>query len=113
MSHCLRPRQIINPHFNPKTALGAKNLRVWRIANGSPQGYPEDYQILVDCGKCLGCLRDKARSWRVRLLHEHMFGNHDSCTCLTLTIAPEYYERFQTKTGMASAMRAFVDRFII
>ena len=110
MSHCLRPRQIINPHFNPKTTLGAKNLRVWRVANNSPQGYPEDYQILIDCGKCLGCLRDKARSWRVRLLHEHMFGNHDSCTCLTLTIAPEYYERFQTKAGMASAMRAFIDR---
>ena len=110
MSHCLRPRQIINPHFNPKTTLGAKNLRVWRVANNSPQGYPEDYQILIGCGKCLGCLRDKARSWRVRLLHEHMFGNHDFCTCLTLTIAPEYYEQFQTKAGMASAMRAFIDR---
>lgn len=110
MSHCLRPRQIINPHFNPTTTLGAKNLRVWRVANNSPQGYPEDYQILIDCGKCLGCLRDKARFWRVRLLHEHMFGNHDSCTCLTLTIAPEYYEQFQTKAGMASAMRAFIDR---
>ena len=59
MSHCLRPRQIINPHFNPKTTLGAKNLRVWRVANNSPQGYPEDYQILIDCGKCLGCLRIK------------------------------------------------------
>ena len=31
MSHCLRPHQIINPHFNPKTTLGAKNLRVWRV----------------------------------------------------------------------------------
>lgn len=110
MSHCLRPHQIINPHFNPETTLGAKNLRVWRVANKSPQGYPDDYQILIDCGTCLGCLRDKARSWRVRLLHEHMFGNHDSCTCLTLTIAPEYYEQFQTKAGMASAMRAFIDR---
>lgn len=110
MSHCLRPHQVINPHFNPETTLGAKNLRVWRVANKSPKGYPEDYQILIDCGTCLGCLRDKARSWRVRLLHEHMFGNHDSCTCLTLTIAPEYYEQFQTKAGMASAMRAFIDR---
>ena len=43
--------------------------------------YSEDYHVLIDCGTCLGCLRDKARSWRVRLLHEHMFGNHDSCTC--------------------------------
>lgn len=110
MSHCLRPHQVINPHFNPKTTLGAKNLRVWRVANNSPQGYPEDYQVLIDCGTCLGCLRDKARSWRVRLLHEHMFGNHDSCMCLTLTIAPEHYEQFQTKAGMASAMRAFIDR---
>ena len=83
---------------------------MWRVANKSPQGYPEDYLILIDCGTCLGCLRDKARSWRVRLLHEHMFGNHDSCTCLTLTIAPEHYEQFQTKAGMASAMRAFIDR---
>lgn len=110
MSHCLRPFQIVNPHYNPKTILGARNLRVWRVANNSPQGYPEDYQILIDCGKCLGCLRDKARSWRVRLLHEHMYGNHDSCTCLTLTISPEYYEQFQTKETMASAMRAFIDR---
>ena len=110
MSHCISPHQIINPPFNPKTTLGAKNLRVWRVANKSPQGYPEDYHILIDCGTCLGCLRDKARSWRVRLLHEHMFGNHDSCTCLTLTIAPEHYEQFQTKAGMASAMRAFIDR---
>lgn len=110
MSHCLRPHQVINPHFNPETTLGAKNLRVWRVANKSPQGYPEDYHILIDCGTCLGCLRDKARSWRVRLLHEHMFGNHDSCICLTLTIAPEHYEQFQTKAGMASAMRAFIDR---
>lgn len=110
MSHCLRPRQIINPHFDPQTTLGAKNLRVWRVVNKSPQGYPEDYHILIDCGTCLGCLRDKARSWRVRLLHEHMYGNHDSCICLTLTIAPEHYEQFQTKAGMASAMRAFIDR---
>ena len=110
MSHCLRPHEIVNPHFNPKTTLGAKNLRVWRVANNSPHGYPEDYHVLIDCGTCLGCLRDKARSWRVRLLHEHMFGNHDSCTCLTLTIAPEHYEQFQTKAGMASAMRAFIDR---
>lgn len=110
MSHCLHTIEITNPHWNENTVLGCKNLFGWRIAFGKPKGYPDDYKILVPCGQCLGCLRDKATQWRVRLFHEHLYGNHKNCICLTLTINPQYYERFQTRKGMASSMRAFIDR---
>lgn len=110
MSHCLHNIEIVNPHWNENTKLGRSNLRGWRIAHALPKGYPDDYKILIPCGHCLGCLRDKATQWRVRLLHEHLYGNHQNCTCLTLTIAPNYYEQFQSKTGMALAMRSFIDR---
>lgn len=110
MGHCLNNLEIINPHWNENTSLGRSNLRGWRILHTLPKGYPDDYKILVPCGRCLGCLRDKATQWRVRLLHEHLYGNHKNCICLTLTINPENYELFQTRKGMASAMRSFIDR---
>lgn len=110
MSHCLHNLEIVNPHWNENTKLGRSNLNGWRIAYGTKTGYPDDYKILIPCGHCLGCLRDKATQWRVRLLHEHLYGNHKNCICLTLTIAPEFYEQFQNRKGMAAAMRAFIDR---
>lgn len=109
MSHCLRPRQIVNPHYNPKTDKGRRNLQLWRGNNASVL-YPDDYFIFIPCGCCLGCLRDKARSWRVRLLHEHMFGGHRNCLCLTLTISPDYYDTFSSPKKVADRFRAFIDR---
>lgn len=75
-----------------------------------PNGYPDDYKIITPCGNCVGCLRDKATSWRVRLLHEHLYGNHSSCTCLHLTINPENYDKFQSMEGISTAFRSFIDR---
>ncbi|UNI72417.1 MAG: replication initiator protein [Chaetfec virus UA24_2329] len=110
MSHCLHNLEIVNPHWNENTKLGRSNLNGWRIVYGTKTGYPDDYKILIPCGHCLGCLRDKATQWRVRLLHEHLYGNHKNCICLTLTIAPGFYDQFQNRKGMAAAMRAFIDR---
>ena len=108
--HCFRPKEIVNPHYSSKTEKGRRNLDLYRGISGDPLGYPNDYKILVPCGKCLGCFRDKARSWRVRLLHEHMFGNHFSCLCVTLTLSDDYYAQFQVKENVKRFFRAFIDR---
>ena len=109
MSHCLRPLTIVNPHWNPKRVSGRVNLNRWRSLHPL-QAYPEDFEITVPCNRCSGCNRDRALSWRVRLLHEHMYGNHTTCIPLTLTIAPKHLHEFKTKESQASAIRAFFDR---
>lgn len=108
--HCLNPVEIVNPRYTSKTPKGRRALALWRGIRGDPRGYPEDYKILVPCGQCLGCYRDKARSWRVRLIHEHQFGCHSSCLCVTLTISDQYYSLFATRVSAARLFRAFVDR---
>lgn len=108
--HCLNPREIVNPRYTRKTAKGRRALALWRGVHGDPRGYPEDYKIIIPCGKCLGCYRDKARSWRVRLLHEHIYGGHTSCLCLTLTISDENYYLFASRESSARLFRAFIDR---
>lgn len=37
----------------------------------------------LPCGKCLGCRKDRARAWKIRILHEAQM--YDSNLCLTLT----------------------------
>lgn len=108
--HCFRPREIVNPHYDPKTDKGRRNLDLFRGISGDPRGYPDDYKVFIPCGKCLGCFRDKARSWRVRLLHEHLYGNHISCHCVTLTINDEFYPFFQQKDFVTRSFRSFIDR---
>lgn len=108
--HCLRPRQIVNPHYSKRNEKGSSNLDIWRGVNAAPGAYPEDYYIIIPCGTCLGCLRDKARSWRVRLLHEHIFGGHAVTQCLTLTISDENLHRFNSKLDCSRAFRDFIDR---
>lgn len=113
MSHCLNPQSIVNPKYDKRTSHGQVNLKQYVMDTGSIDT-PDDYYISVPCGRCIGCIRDKARSWRVRLLHEHMFGNHTSCICLTLTISEIYYEKFakseDSRKSVAAAFRAFLDR---
>lgn len=113
MSHCLNPITIVNPKYDRNTHHGQIGLQLYTMATGDLD-FPDDYIISVPCGKCIGCIRDKARSWRVRLLHEHMYGNHTSCICLTLTIAPEYYEKMSSaedrRRAVAGSFRSFLDR---
>lgn len=109
MSHCLDPLTIINPHWKKTSSKGLANLLAWRDLN-YPSRYPDDYRITVPCGRCLGCYRDKSSSWRVRLIHEHRYGNHFSCICLTLTISDENLRFFSTPALCASSFRSFIDR---
>lgn len=111
MSHCLNEIEIINPHWDARKPLGVDNLRAWRNENNySPLTMPDDYKLMVPCGRCLGCRRDKALSWRVRLLHEHHYGNHKNCFLVTLTISDENIGLFATAKGQATAFRNFIDR---
>lgn len=41
----------------------------------------------LPCGKCIGCLRNRAREWAIRCVHESKL--HDESCFLTLTYAPE------------------------
>lgn len=109
MSSCLHPVYLTNPHWNKSTSLGKRNLALWRAMNPG-KIYPDDYKIFVPCGKCLGCRKDRARQWRVRLLHEHMFGKHFNCICLTLTIDNDNYAKFSDKAGIKACLRSFLDR---
>lgn len=108
--HCFEPKQIVNPRYSKRYDPARKHLDLWRGINGDPRGYPEDYYIIVPCGRCLGCFRDKAREWRVRLLHEHEYGNHTSCICLTLTISNEYINQFSDEKSFYKHFRDFLDR---
>ncbi|WNK14068.1 MAG: replication initiator protein [Microvirus sp.] len=55
--------------------LGAKDQR-------------QDNYIKLPCGKCIGCLRNRAREWGIRCVHESI--NHQQNSFLTLTYSPEH-----------------------
>lgn len=106
---CLNPFRMINKHWDSRSELGKENLFNFRRANPGTM-YPVDYVVDVPCGRCLGCRKDRSKMWRVRLLHEHMFGNHQNCICLTLTINQENYAKFSDAQAIKRCIRAFLDR---
>lgn len=48
---------------------------------------PRDY-LRLPCGRCLGCIKSKAREWAVRCMLE--MRDHEYATFVTLTYAPKY-----------------------
>nr|UCS96069.1 MAG: replication initiation protein [Microviridae sp.] len=105
---CLHPCRIINPHYDPKSKKGKINLEIFRTFH--TEYYPINYWIDIPCGRCVGCQKDRARSWRVRLIHEHMYGNHKNCICVTLTIKQSDYESFKDSSLVSTRVREFLDR---
>jgi len=67
---CYRPIEI----FGGKTSSGN-----WRIGTG----------MTVPCGKCMGCKKQRARDWSIRLFHE-MIEHKRSCF-ITLTYNDDNY----------------------
>ncbi|AXF52772.1 MAG: replication initiator protein [Microviridae sp.] len=114
MSHCLNPITIKNPRFKKGKKNGLSDPYCSEEARESQRAidacYPYIPYIQIPCGVCLGCLRDKANEWRVRLFHEQMYGNHTSTLCLTLTVSDEYIEKFKDRKSVALCFRAFHDR---
>lgn len=77
------------PCFHPVLAYRGKH----KSANGK---YPivfncrdgfSDLTVTIPCGWCLGCRLEKARQWKVRIMHEASL-NESNCF-LTLTYRPE------------------------
>lgn len=59
---------------------------------------PWDYftqRIMVPCGRCEECLRQQRNDWYVRLERETKYQKslHRNSVFVTITIAPEYYDR--------------------
>lgn len=48
----------------------------------------EDMHVQVPCGKCLGCLQDRAKDWSVRIYNESTL--HDRNSFLTLTYSDQH-----------------------
>lgn len=46
-----------------------------------------DLPVKIPCGGCLGCRLEKARQWRLRMMHEAEL--HEDNSFITLTYAPE------------------------
>ncbi len=108
---CLNPYSMINPRYTSK-ARCKTNLDDFRSKIGDPDAYPLDYYITVPCGLCAGCMKDKSRNWRVRLLMEHRYGNHTNCIFCTLTISPEHEEKYfdSGRSCLSRLIRSFLDR---
>lgn len=78
---CLFP---MNGWRSKKLSENGKRPIVFRRS----EGY-EEMAIQVPCGKCIGCLADKASSWAIRCYHESYF--YDQNSFLTLTYDDRHY----------------------
>lgn len=45
--------------------------------------YDSGHQVTVPCGRCIGCRRDRAKTWALRCMHESQF--HENNCFITLT----------------------------
>lgn len=63
----------------------------WRTASGDVvlvERGDITTSLSLPCGRCDGCLLERARQWSVRLMHESQM--HEQCCFVTLTFAPEF-----------------------
>lgn len=101
---CLKPVQIINPHYI-KLSKGDKKFAYDNFR------HKQDYMLGVSCGKCFLCKKSYQSKWRIRLNHEYMYGNHDLSKSyfVTLTINPANYE-FALKNPH-KCVRVFLEKY--
>lgn len=106
------------PTVNPKYRKAIKLNRLFTE-------YPDDFYLLVPCGKCIDCRRKRGKEWRTRLQHELMYGDFRTVYFITLTFSQEYYEKFQIELplssgegrkkanndGISRAVRLFLERY--
>lgn len=83
---CLYPIYIKNPKYQPNK----KN-------KGSPPELDDirKYQVLIGCGKCEECMRQRADQWRVRLLEE--IKTDKTGVFVTLTFNQESLQSIENK----------------
>lgn len=106
------------PTVNPKYRKAIKTSRPF-------VEYPDDFYLLVPCGRCIDCRRKRGKEWRTRLQHELMYGDFRTVYFITLTFSPEWYEKFEIELpayagaprrkvnneGVSRAVRLFLERY--
>lgn len=111
---CVNLVPTVNPKYRKAIKLGRPL-----------SGYPDDFYLLVPCGKCIDCRRKRGKEWRTRLQHEIMYGDFRTVYFITLTFSPEFYEKFQIEVpgsnsfskrrvsndGVSRAVRLFLERY--
>lgn len=60
-----------------------KTPLIFSPAKAAELGLSPESALTLPCGRCVGCLADKARVWSIRLFHEMQM--HDQCSFVTLT----------------------------
>lgn len=104
---CLCPITVINPRY--RSLVKCRDKHVHDVPSFDRDGLPEDFKLTVPCGKCCECRKSRGKQWRTRLLHETLFGGHRRLWFVTMTLAPEVYDRF--KDDPARAIRLFLERY--
>lgn len=88
---CIKPRTIVNRKY---VKLAGSTSKAEVLFRHSP-----DLYLLVDCGRCLPCLRKKSNYWRQRLLDEFNYfvkdnpDNKYKVYFVTLTFANKHYKK--------------------
>ena len=88
---CQSPIWIRNRAYSSRT-IGLTDRKVLLMNR------PWDYftqRLMVPCGRCEECLRQQRNDWYVRLERETKYHKslHHNSVFVTITIAPEYYDR--------------------
>lgn len=70
----------------------------------------DDAMIWVPCGRCLACRKQRASSWRVRLIKEWQLGQNNNAIFVTFTFDEDSYSRFYANDSVNRAIRLFLER---
>lgn len=73
------------PCFSPLRGYRGPGGKLTPVKGKSLNGTP----LVVPCGQCIGCRRDKARDWGTRMAHEAQM--HENNIFVTLTYSDEFY----------------------
>lgn len=85
MSSCVQPQVMYSSGYHK-----SGKPRYSFVPNRDPVIASHQRSILVPCGKCAGCLRDRRDSWISRLINERYA--HSSSCFLTLTYNDDNYD---------------------
>lgn len=69
-------------------------------------------QIMLPCGKCIGCRLEYSRQWANRCVLESLSYPEDQCWFLTLTIDDDHLKDYVTKNGFATCKADDISTFM-
>lgn len=106
---CLSPQWVVNPYWRPNLVGDRRSPYDISGEFDSQMVELHPYRLLVPCGKCVDCLKKKARDWRFRLGAETLHGCKRGAIFVTLTFSDRFLPRDSVTLG--KYIRRFYDRF--